>query len=101
MKIRGFPIRPPATSQIGNSFSKTSVMIAEHCSSDGPLKICSHICFSFVIMYLYPRECNWLTSKRNIVIKIVCKLSFKALVCILLKSRKLGCPKIAKRLAFF
>ena len=42
-KNQGFPNFPPATSKIGNSFSKTSVIIAEHCSSDETLKICFHI----------------------------------------------------------
>ena len=29
-----------------------------------------------MIICLYPRECNWLISKKTIVIKIMCKLSF-------------------------
>ena len=30
-----------------------------------------------MIICLYPKECNWLISKKTIVIKIMCKLSFK------------------------
>ena len=75
VKIRGFPNCPPATSQIGNSLSKTSVIFTECCSSDEPLQIFFHVSF-FVIVCLYPGECNWLISKKTIVIKIMCKLSF-------------------------
>ena len=57
-KIWGFPNCPTATSQIGNSLSKMSVITAECCSSDEPLKIFFHILFSFVIICVYP-GCNW------------------------------------------
>ena len=78
VKIRGFPNCPPATSQIGNSLSKTSVIFTECCSSDEPLQIFFHVSF-FVIVCLYHGECNWLISKKTIVIKIMCKLSFNLL----------------------
>ena len=44
-KNQGFLNFPPATSQIGNSFSKTFVIIVECCSSDEPLKTFFHIHF--------------------------------------------------------
>ena len=39
LKMRGFPNCPPATSQIGNSFIKTSVISVQDKGPDGVLKI--------------------------------------------------------------
>ena len=54
-KIRGFPNCPTATSQIGNSLSKTSVTIAECCSSDEPFEKSFHI-FSLLASFIYTQE---------------------------------------------
>ena len=64
-KNRGFPNLPPATSQIGNSPYKTSVIIDQCCGLEGPLKIFFLDIFSFEIISRHPKECNWLISKRN------------------------------------
>ena len=64
-------------SQIGNSISKMSVIIAECCSSDEPFKDIFSYMFSSDSICLFPRECNWLISKKTIAIKIMCKLSFE------------------------
>ena len=47
VKTRGFPNCPPATSQIGNSLFKTSVMNIEHCSPDEPLEFL----FSYYVLF--------------------------------------------------
>ena len=72
---QGFPNCPPATSQIGNSLSKTYIMTIEYGGSNGALEICFHILFSFVIICLNPIECKRLISKENNLIKMMCKLS--------------------------
>ena len=54
-----------------------------------------------MIICLYPRECNWLISKKTIVIKIMCKLSFNMdldlnIIVSSCKIPKLMCPLFVK-----
>ena len=77
MNSGGFPNCTPATSQIGNSLSKTSVITVEYCGPDRAFKNIIFFFFSSVIICLYPKECNQLISKKSIIIGIMCKLSFK------------------------
>ena len=49
-KNGGFPKLSAATSQIGNSLFKTSVIIGEGCSSERPLEMFFRVLFPFVII---------------------------------------------------
>ena len=66
----GFPLQNVCYNQI----------TVEYCGSDGPLEIFLLLCFSCVIICLYPKECNQLISKKTIAITNMCKLSFKVRV---------------------
>ena len=60
---RDFLNCPPATSQIGNSLFKTSVISVKYSSSGGPFKKYHLDIFSLVIVCLCTREYNQLISK--------------------------------------
>ena len=64
-KYQGFPNLSPATSQIGNSLFKTTVLSVEYCCPDGPFKKYYLDMFSLVIVGLYPEEFNQLISKKT------------------------------------
>ena len=56
-KKRDFPNCPPATSQIGNSLMKTSVITVKNCCSNGPFKM------NFRYFFLVLSSVNTLNSK--------------------------------------
>ena len=68
VKIGGFPNCPLGTSQIGNSFPKTSVIAVEYHSQDGPLEIFFLGTFLQAIFYPYPKECTLVISNKSTAI---------------------------------
>ena len=71
VEIKGYPNFPPATSHIGNSLSKTSVISIEYYGPDGHLK---HVLgrFSNKTMRVYPKDYNWLISVIHVSSLKVC-----------------------------
>ena len=77
-KFRGFPKLSPCNVTYWEFLLKTSVITVEYCSPDGPFRNYYSYNFSLVIICLYLTGWDKLISKKTIVIRVMCKLSFKS-----------------------